>query len=55
MSFEKFLLCWDPIKSPINIYKFYLCIPTSLGTQFQTYVKKKKWFLENQEKGMQFG
>ena len=31
------------IKSPFNIQKFNLCIPTSLGAQIQTYVKKIKF------------
>ena len=33
MSFGKIILCWGPIKSPINIHKFNLCILISLGTQ----------------------
>ena len=33
MSFGKIILCWGPIKSPINMHKFNLCIPISLETQ----------------------
>ena len=44
MSFREIILCWGPIRSPVNIHKFNLRIPISLGTQAQTYVKKIKFW-----------